>query len=85
VHEGSFFAVLDAHKGPHDDLLEAVNQVRRYRNWVSHGKRGARPPDVSPRVAYERLGEFLAVFFPEPTVSNELVEEWVERVRGNAD
>jgi hypothetical protein len=37
VGEGSFFAVLQSYKGPDDNLIEQVNQVRRYRNWVAHG------------------------------------------------
>jgi hypothetical protein len=29
--------------------------VRRYRNWVAHGRRSTRPEWVGPRMAYERL------------------------------
>ena len=43
-------------------LVEEVNQVRRYRNWVAHGRRDdLRPKDnVEPREAYDRLTRFLA-------------------------
>jgi hypothetical protein len=58
VEEGSFFKVLDPFKKLDPNLVEMVNQVRRYRNWVAHGKRGKKPPTVDPRMAYERLSEF---------------------------
>ena len=41
------------------DLVEEVNQVRKYRNWVSHGKRGERPDNVEPPMAFDRLRRFL--------------------------
>jgi hypothetical protein len=45
------------------DLVTQVDQVRKYRNWVAHGRRegGTDVSSVTPRVAYERLKEFLAV------------------------
>jgi hypothetical protein len=39
-----------------------VDQVRQYRNWVAHGRR-ERDLDmnhVTPRMAYDRLRNFLA-------------------------
>lgn len=61
IEEGSFFRVMEPFKSPGlIDLVEEVNQVRRYRNWVAHGRRSARPPDVTPRVAFDRLSRFLA-------------------------
>ena len=45
-----------------DHDLEEVNQVRRYRNWVAHGRRAAQPAAVSPKVAFERLTRFLTIF-----------------------
>lgn len=63
VEGGSFGRLMEKYKAPIGaDLVEIVNQVRRYRNWVAHGRRAAIPPDVNPRVAYERLGEFLNHF-----------------------
>jgi hypothetical protein len=58
VEEGSFFKVLAPFKRLDHDLVEEVNQVRRYRNWVAHGRRGDKPPAVDPKTAYERLGQF---------------------------
>ena len=59
--EGSFYRVLQAHKlGVDADLVEQVNQVRKYRNWVAHGRRATETPDhVTPDVAYRRLRTFL--------------------------
>jgi hypothetical protein len=58
VEEGSFFRLLEPFKKIDSDLVEKVNQVRRYRNWVAHGRRGERPPSVDPATAYDRLTEF---------------------------
>jgi hypothetical protein len=44
------------------DLSEKVNQVRHYRNWVAHGKRAPRPPNIvaiTALEAFNRLMEFL--------------------------
>jgi hypothetical protein len=66
VEEGSFYRrVLDPLKKQgrvSADLVEQVDQVRDYRNWVAHGRRerGVDISNVTPRVAYERLKEFLA-------------------------
>jgi hypothetical protein len=60
IEHGSFYRVLDPYKGLDVGLVEEVNQVRRYRNWVAHGRRGP-PPDaaVDPRAAFDRLRRFL--------------------------
>jgi hypothetical protein len=55
VEEGSFYWVLESYKTLDPDLVEEVNQVRRYRNWVAHGRRGETPPVVDPVTTYERL------------------------------
>jgi hypothetical protein len=52
--------VLDVYKATIDqDLVGLVKQVKDYRDWVAHGKKG--PPDASidPSNAYERLTRFL--------------------------
>jgi hypothetical protein len=63
IENGSFKNnVLDAFKYPPSadkSLIEHVNQVRKYRNYVAHGKRGKPADFVSPRMAYERLQQFL--------------------------
>jgi hypothetical protein len=55
IEHGSFFKVLEPYKKIDADLIEQVNQVRRYRNWVAHGRRGPQPDAVDPRAAWDRL------------------------------
>ncbi len=62
IEQGSIFRVLDVYKGQDVDLVEQVNQVRRYRNWVAHGRRGDNPSFVDPPTAYDRLKRFLDRF-----------------------
>jgi hypothetical protein len=59
---GRILRVLGYLKSQDAGLVEEVNQVRRYRNWVAHGCRTVRPAAVSPAVAYERLQRFLDRF-----------------------
>jgi hypothetical protein len=60
LDRGSFHRVLDLLKTYDVNLVEQVRQVRRYRNWVSHGRRGPAPMDLKVRKAYERLSALLA-------------------------
>jgi hypothetical protein len=64
VKEGSFYRrVLDPLKKQDarlNDLVEQVNQVRDYRNWVAHGRRNAPTNNVTPEMAYARLNWCLA-------------------------
>jgi len=55
VENGSFFSVLEPYKSLDPNLVEEVNQVRHYRNWVAHGRRGMSPAAVDPHAAYSRL------------------------------
>lgn len=73
IEEGSFYKnVLDLYKDLDHDLVERVSQVRAYRNWVAHGRRpGRRVVNISPRVAYDRLGEFLAFVGHRPPMTAE--------------
>ena len=64
LEHGSFAKVLEAYKELGADLVEQVSQVRRYRNWVAHGRRGDQPDAVDPRTAYDRLRRFLTVMSP---------------------
>jgi len=79
VKEGSFYRrVLDPLKTQGRvpaDLVTRVDQVRGYRNWVAHGRREAPMNNVSPRMAYDRLNEFLAVL----GIASEAEEEQSER------
>ena len=60
IENGSFFRVLEVFKARDADMVEEVNQVRRYRNWVAHGRSTARPNNaVDPETAYVRLRRFL--------------------------
>ncbi len=60
LEHGSFYKVTEAYKSLDPDLVEQVNQVRKYRNWVAHGRRGEPENAVDPRTAYARLKRFLA-------------------------
>jgi hypothetical protein len=40
-------------------LVGDVKQVQQYRNWVAHGRTGRMPPNIIPKMAYERLKDFL--------------------------
>ena len=59
VDEGSFYRrVLEPLRMQGrlpPDLVTLVNQVRDYRNWVSHGKRGKPVNNITPEAARERL------------------------------
>jgi hypothetical protein len=65
VEEGSFYRrVLQPLKEQgrvSADLVTQVDQVRDYRNWVAHGRREreAAMSNVTPRMAFERLKNFL--------------------------
>jgi hypothetical protein len=62
IENGSFYKVLEPYKIDDADLVEEVNQVRRYRNWVAHGRRTDQPAAVNPTTAYDRLKRFLGYF-----------------------
>jgi hypothetical protein len=70
VEEGSFYRrVLDPLKqqqAVNANLVTEVDQVRDYRNWVAHGRRGNPTNAVDPKTAYERLSRFLTVLIPDP-------------------
>lgn len=66
ITQGSFGKILEAFKPLDSDLVEQVNQVRKYRNWVAHGRRSEMKPNalVQPEAAYDRLSRFLALVLP---------------------
>jgi hypothetical protein len=64
VAHGSIFRVLNIYKEQEVSIVEEVNQVRGYRNWVAHGRRGESPFSVDPATAYARLKRFLEKFAP---------------------
>jgi hypothetical protein len=60
IENGSFGKVTEAYKGMDIDLTAQVNQVRSYRNWVAHGRRGQAVNHVEPDSAVDRLRRYLA-------------------------
>lgn len=61
--------MLEPYKSPAtNDLIEQVNQVRRYRNWVAHGRREDMRPEaeVYPKTAYDRLQKILTALQSMP-------------------
>lgn len=66
LEHGSFYKVTEAYKSLDADLIEQVNQVRRYRNWVAHGRRGKPENAVDPNAAYARLQRFLERLADKP-------------------
>jgi hypothetical protein len=70
VGEGSFFRILEPYKSRDANLVEEVNQMRRYRNWVAHGRRGTRPERVSPQTAYGRLSRLWDLLSPRSADSD---------------
>jgi hypothetical protein len=59
MKERSFSRILEIFKGMDASLVEEANQVRRYRNWVAHGRQSDPRAKVIPKVAYDRLSRFL--------------------------
>lgn len=64
IKEGSFYrrvlSPLKEQGSVPAELVTEVDQVRDYRNWVAHGRRGKLVNNVEPAAAYRRLSEFLA-------------------------
>ena len=61
IEKGDFSLILDIYKPENVNLTEAVKQVRRYRNWVAHGRRTSKPEFVDPLAAFNRLNRYLEV------------------------
>jgi len=61
IEHGSFYRVLQVFKGIDANLIEQVNQVRRYRNWVAHGHRTGKSDSVDAETAFRRLKDLLDV------------------------
>jgi hypothetical protein len=59
IENGSFGRVTDSYKAMDVDVTEQVNQVRRFRNWVAHGRRGRPENSVGPDAAMDRLRRYL--------------------------
>jgi hypothetical protein len=59
IENGSFGRVTESYKAMDVDLTEQVNQVRKFRNWVAHGRRGKPGSSVDPEAAIDRLRRYL--------------------------
>jgi hypothetical protein len=72
IKNGSFAKVIKAFKGMDMDLTEQVNQVRRFRNWVAHGRRDAPENNVASEDALDRLGRYLGLLagMSQPSVAS---------------
>lgn len=60
IENGSFGRVTESYRTMDVDLTEQVNQVRKFRNWVAHGRRGRHANSVDPEAAMDRLRSYLA-------------------------
>ncbi len=40
-------------------LVAMIGNIRKYRHWLAHGRRGTAPPAVTPQFTYARLTQFL--------------------------
>ncbi len=66
IEKGPLAPILDSYKALDANLVMEVNQVRDYRNWVAHGKRGRPVANIEPKDAYRRLSRFLAQYVSAP-------------------
>lgn len=65
VSRGSLAKVLTSLGAIDRRLADRVGHIRRYRNWITHGKRpaaGERFRSLEPRYAYDTLRKFLETF-----------------------
>lgn len=61
VEHGSFGRLTESYKGLDPAVRTQVDQVRHYRNWVAHGRRGPVKNNVTPPTALARLEQFLGL------------------------
>jgi hypothetical protein len=59
IEHGSFGRITETYKSSDPNLKTLVDQVRKYRNWVAHGRRGTPENNVGPDGALKRLEDFL--------------------------
>ena len=64
IASGSFAKVTAAFQKIDNDLTAQVNQVRKFRNWVAHGRRDAPENNVTPEDAFDRLARYLDLLTP---------------------
>jgi hypothetical protein len=54
IENGSFAKITEAYKKMDDDLTTQVNQARKFRNWVAHGRRDE-PENITPARKFRML------------------------------
>lgn len=60
MERGRFTDILDLFKGTIDSqLVGNVKKAYQYRNWVAHGKKGAKKESMDPLTVYDMLRAFL--------------------------
>jgi hypothetical protein len=69
IEHGSFGRLTESYKALDPDLRTMVDQVRHYRNWVAHGRRGAVKNNVDPKAARTRLEQFLKLLDADSAVA----------------
>lgn len=60
IENGSFGKITESYKSMDVDLTEQVNQVRKFRNRVAHGRRNEPENSVEPEGAIDRLRRYLS-------------------------
>jgi len=55
IEHGSFGRLTESYKDLDPNIRTMVDQVRQYRNWVAHGRRGVVKNNVDPEAAISRL------------------------------
>jgi len=90
IKQGSFanrvLSPLQSQGSISPELSDKVKQVRDYRNWVAHGKRQPRPPEIvnlTVNEAYSRLKDFLDAL--GIAVEAELVEDDLNEFLGDGN
>jgi len=69
IEHGSFGRLTESYKALDPDLRTMVDQVRHYRNWVAHGRRGSVKNNVDPKAAITRLEQFLKLLDADSAVT----------------
>lgn len=59
IENGSFSRITESYKAVDKDLTTQVDQVRKFRNWVAHGRRGEPENRTNPEDAKKRLQRYL--------------------------
>ena len=70
VERGNFDRLVEAFKSLGADAKSQVDQVREFRNWVAHGRRGDSRENIDPQSARARLENFLVLIDEGPPGSS---------------